>query len=196
MRADLLTTAECDAIAGVLLPQWMQPYVPPARPFLLGPTANFGIRPGYRSRHEPRPNATPCAIPQALVQMSEAIAAALSTDIGADGVLISVGELEAADDPRMVIDRWRSARLVVVGTALRAFTMEGDDEGPPANPALVRQWTLPELQAWLDASGFEALFGGIVPETAGLETPMGVLVISAHTPAARATWRAVSPAGR
>lgn len=87
-----------------------------------------------------------------------------------DTVVVCADALSDVADPTAMLtalaEIQRQAAVLVISVPLREFTMTIDDVGPPTRPGRVREWAFPEAQALLDAAGLDAVFGGLVPETA------------------------------
>jgi hypothetical protein len=204
--APMLTRAQLDAMAVAIGSDILTPYIPPARPFLVGGQESIGIRDDYRVRTlegiEPgdvRPDAAPAALRHLASRIADAISGSLrvvdtlpiaepTPTAGDSPVVLFADLLQRLPDPAQALEAlgrsWRTAAVLIVSTPLRALTTGPDDLGPPENPAFSRQWTFPELQAGLDAWGFEPLFGGVLHA----HLDIGVVVASARTPAA-GRWR-------
>lgn len=205
-RASMLTLAQLDAIAMAIGSDMLKPYIPPPRPLLVGGRGSIGIRDDYRVRTlegiEPgdvRPDAAPPALLLLASRIAEGISGSLRVvdaraiaepdpSAGDLSVVLFADLLQRLPDPARALDAlgrsWRTAAVLIVSTPLRALTTGPDDLGPPKDPAFSRQWTLPELQVGLDASGFEPLFGGVLHA----HLDIGVVVASARTPTA-GMWR-------
>lgn len=206
-RASMLTLAQLDAIAVAIGTDVLEPYIPPARPLLVGGHATLGIRDDYRVRTlegidpgDVRPDAAPAVLLQMASRIAEGISGSLRVvdtraiaepdpSAGEMSVVLFADLLQRLPDPARALDAlrhsWQTAAVLIVSTPLRALTTGPDDVGPPENPAFSRQWTYPELQAGLDAWGFEPLFGGVLHAHLGI----GVVIASARTPTA-GRWRA------
>lgn len=190
--------AMADAIAAALSPTALMPYIPPARPFGIGTADTFGIRAEYRSREAVvdvgggTPNddgVIADATHRRLVALTTQLAAALAPHT----VRLCDRTLERTAHPALVVAEARGATVVLVSATLRDFDAAGDHAGPPDHPARYREWTLPELQAGLDAHGVEPLFGGVLPDPDEAGATIGVIIACAHTPAVRAAGHAAGP---
>lgn len=187
-------------IAQSITSDLLTPYRAPARPFPIGTTATFCIRPDYRAQ-APIDSSRPEVSADAM-RLANHIANALATttvNVSTDGtvsfegnavelrdtVMVCGDALPRLHDPtallRVVHRLLQDAALVVISLPLRPLTADADDLGPPRVPAHAREWTFPELQACLDAYGIEPLFGGVLPDG------VGVIVASARM-ATAAPW--------
>jgi hypothetical protein len=80
----MLTLAQLDAIAVAIGTDVLKPYIPPARPLLVGGHATLGIRDDYRVRTlegidpgDVRPDAAPAALLQMASRIAEGISGSL-----------------------------------------------------------------------------------------------------------------------
>lgn len=169
MNTESGATADLDTIASLLTPDVMRPFDVPRRPFLLGPRARYCIRPGYVSRKvsDMSSESTPVAMPASV----DVVVDRLVTSFGADRVDTLLGVLARHPQPDVLLAAIATslgeARVLVVATPVRALSMAGDHPGPPTDPTLLREWTFPELQAFLDAEGLDVVFGGIAAREPG-----------------------------
>lgn len=159
-----LDVRQLDAIARAITADLLEPYTPPPRPFLLGTIENNGVRAGYVQAASVSPS-TPEEVPAGIQRLLSALRQAIGQP---DGVVLLHGVLERALDPVERLDEVRGATVLVVSATLRRFAMDGDDTGPPTDPSRYREYTMPELQAFIEACGFEALFGGVTREGRGV----------------------------
>ncbi len=181
-----------DAIASAITPSLLQPYAAPLRPFLLGALPNYCIRPGYVARAEAAVPSASLTADGGTMALATAIANALGSSILADIdwmrpdtaltehrlspnlVVVCDDVLQRLADPVPLLARLRlltrESAIVVLGTSVRQLTVAGDDPGPPAEAGYVREWTFPELHAFLDASGLDPVFGGLLPPDASTNT--------------------------
>ncbi|MEQ1690716.1 MAG: hypothetical protein ABMA00_05485 [Gemmatimonas sp.] len=190
-------------IAQSITSDLLTPYHAPARPFPIGTTATFCVRPDYRAQ-VPDGSSRPEVSADA-TRLARHIAHALGTttvNVSADGtasfegdvvelrdtVIVCGDTLQRLHDPTALLREMhrllRDAALVVISLPLRPLTADADDLGPPRVPAHAREWTFPELQACIDAYGIEPLFGGMLPDG------VGVIVASARMATAAPSVRA------
>lgn len=77
----------------------------------------------------------------------------------ADSVVVSSDVIEHLRRPDRLLRALRSsldvARAVVLSTPERERTWGPDHNGPPPNPCHVREWSMAELDAFLEAMGFD-----------------------------------------
>lgn len=175
------STVDIDAVAAALMPNVILPFDVPRRPFQLGAPDGYCIRPDYVSRDGPCLGSDTCASRAGAHIGAHSIEARLVGVMGRERVVASHGEIERHADPAALVDRLArrldEASVLVLSTALRSFTMTGDDPGPPVNPAHLREWTFPELQAFLDAMGLDVLFGGVCAGDSDASTgEIGVII--------------------
>lgn len=181
MNTESGETTDLDVIASLLTPDVLRPFDVPRRPFLLGPRARFCIRLGYvsRSAADIASDAVPAAMPVSVGVVVDRLVASF----GADRVDTLIGVLARHPQPDVLLSTIAAslgdARVLVVATPVRALTMAGDHPGPPTDVTSLREWTFPELQAFLDAEGLDVVFGGIAvrePEESGGDVSLMIVV--------------------
>lgn len=176
-----------DTIAAALTPDVIVPFEAPARPMLLGGRDTYCIRPGYIARNADETSQHVTAHPGAHSGV-DAIIERLSDSFGADRVRTSIDVLSRHSAPALLV-RDLAASLgandvLVLSTRVRALNKVFDHPGPPDDPSHYREWTFPELHAFLDAEGLDVVFGGLA---------VGQPVAMADSSAGTAVMIAVKP---
>lgn len=178
----LRTEAMLDVVAATLTPDVIVPFEVPARPIQLGRREVYCIRSGYVAREavtqSDRANTHPGV---------QAIVLRLVESFGADRVRTSLDELSRQESPasflRALAVSLRDDDVLLISTSVRALTMVFDQPGPPDDPTHYREWTFPELHAFLDAEGVDVVFGGMaVPVASDSSSGMAVMVGISHRP--------------
>lgn len=179
-----------DDIAAVLTTDVLTPFVVPARPMLLGSRAAYCIRPGYIAR-EATLRAAGEPVRAHLHPTVLSIVERLTQSFGADRVRTSHGELPSHAIPHVLV-RDLAASLgagdvLVLSTTVRTLDTLSDHPGPPDDPAHYREWTFPELHAFLDAEGLNVAFGGLAvadsaPDSAAGAASDTAVMIAVGTP--------------
>lgn len=173
-----LDLATLDAIASTLTDDVLRPFDVPRRPFLLGAPNEFCIRPGYVARSHPESGTSDTAAGSASADHLRDAVALIEARIGAvtcsrsNGesapvhVVASYRQIERHPAPRELLsalaERTGDGSVLVLASAVRPMARESDHPGPPDDAGLLREWTFPELHAFLDACGFDVLFGGVL----------------------------------
>lgn len=182
---DDTSRALVDAVAAAMTPARVQPFLPPARPFMVGGAQTFGMHRDYRSqmpiRSVPRaPSPTVMEIAAQLVHdgvVREVVVATMSPDgsmevaIPGDGACVVCADiLHRLADPRHALQSLQRvlasnsaarARVALISVPLREMPHHGELLGPPDDAAVARMWTFPELVACVEAFGLLPLFGGV-----------------------------------
>lgn len=193
MSAPHSDTMHLDVIAASLTPDALAPFSVPIRTIPLGHRDTFCIRTGYLSRDvvDGAPERTLEAMPRSV----GLIVQRLTASFGSDRVRTSLDALCAAVAPDVLVRELAEAlsagQLLVIATPVRALSKVFDHPGPPEDASRRREWTFPELQAFLDAEGLDVVFGGIAVRSAG-EQPDA----TGETAVMVATGRAPSHRGR
>ena len=183
--ADASMTRLVEALATALTPTRVQPFLPPARPFLVGGTETFGMHRDYRAQRPvqsaPRaPSDTVMAIAKELVQngiVRDVVVATMSLEgemqletsrvpscvVCADILHRLTDPSEALRSLRRVMssDGTDSAQVALISVPLREMPQHAEVLGPPDDVAVARMWTFPELVACVEAFGLLPLFGGV-----------------------------------
>lgn len=81
-----------------------------------------------------------------------------------NSVVICADVIEHIPDPSALMKTLRNAakvaKYVIVSTPDRLKVYKGEHDGPPGNPAHVREWTNAELQAYFKTAGFTIQWAG------------------------------------
>lgn len=88
----------------------------------------------------------------------------IESDVFQNSVVICADVIEHLPDPTALMKTLRNAsklaKFVLVSTPDRLRVYKKDHDGPPGNPAHVREWTNAELQAWFKSEGFRIQWAG------------------------------------
>lgn len=91
-------------------------------------------------------------------------ATVLDSSFFEDSVVICADVIEHLPDPTALMKTLRNAskvaKYVIVSTPDRLRVYKGEHQGPPGNPAHVREWTNSELQAYFKGEGFVIQWAG------------------------------------
>ena len=170
MNASSPASVDLDLVAAVLTPDVIVPYEVPVRTIPLGTRESFGIRGGYLSR-EFASGASRVGAPAPAPASVQVIVQRLAHTFGADRVHTSVDTLGAHPAPDVLVREMAheidANALLVIATPVRAFAAAFDHPGPPDDASRLREWTFPELHAFLDGEGLDVVFGGIAAAAAG-----------------------------
>lgn len=183
--ADAQMSRLVEALATALTPARLQPFLPPARPFLVGGAETFGMHRDYRAqrpvRSVPRaPCNTVMAIAAELVQngiVRDVVVATMSFEgemqletPRVPSCVICADMLHRLADPTEALRRLQRvlasdsaevAQVALISVPLREMPQHAELLGPPDEVAVARLWTLPELVACVEAFGLRPLFGGV-----------------------------------
>lgn len=170
-----------DVIALALTPELLRPASIPRRPLMLGSQDRFCLHPDYRSNTvHANADANAAASSAKPNRAALEVASRIGDAIGRDRVVACLDALQRVADPatllRSLHDQAPNDSVFVLSVPMRPMPSDRDDPGPPANPAHANEWTVPELQAFLDGSGFEVLFGGEAGDTEGADVPTAIMV--------------------
>ncbi|MCC6243386.1 MAG: hypothetical protein IT353_11130 [Gemmatimonadaceae bacterium] len=179
------TSRVIHALAAVLTPSRVQPFLPPARPFVVGGAESLGMHQDYCAQH-PVPS-VPRAPSRALLEIAEQlvregvvhkiVVARMSPEGRMElempkhaSCVLCADILHRLADPSVALRSLRQAlapsdaegvRVGLISVPLREMPLRGDVLGPPHDVELARMWTFPELVACVEAFGLMPLFGGI-----------------------------------
>jgi len=128
------------------------------------------------------------------VDLSQPAPADLVDSIGPQDVVICSDVVEHLMDPRPLLDFLRQCfsrgALVITSTPERALVRGEDHVGPPPNRSHIREWTLDEYRALLNASGLPPLYIGLTLNNG--QNRLLRTIISVHEPMLQTRFEAAA----